>query len=118
MNTSVFEWLARWSKNMDDKAMGWVFEEVRTLTVRRGCASSLPLNAEIHNEPVFGFNPQRIRTTVKVTIDLDAGNIDWLTEKGGAYTLYEEDRLLGTEGGWKIKEAWAKEELLTLFLEN
>ena len=112
--------LAHSFKKQGDERMGWSYDEEKTLTVRRGAATSGPLHAEVRREPIFGFSRQRTRITVRLRIDVDKDDLQWLAADEGL-SLYEGDGLFGPEQGWKFIHAWKNQDddrLTDVFLEN
>jgi hypothetical protein len=111
------EWLARWSKEQEDRALGWSFDEYKQLTARWGDTTEAVLAEVQFLPPPFGFAPPRMRAVVRITLDMDHVK-EFPPQKG--ISLYEEDgRPFGDEKGWHLQDrCQAVDSVMSIWLEN
>jgi len=100
--------LAESMKQWRDKEIGWRFDETRRFTVLYNGRTSEEAVAEVRYEPVFGFSPKRVRTTVRLYMRPINDPADLLPESG--ITLLENGQPFGNEGSWKHNE--------TMYVDN
>src|SRR5262249_32012264 len=96
----LFNSFAHQMKLIEDRELGWVYEETATLGVDFGGGVRKEFYAEIHREPVMGFGPKSERITIRLCCtDLD--DLPRVPKSEETWTLYRGDVLFGTEGGWR-----------------
>jgi hypothetical protein len=112
----AYRQLAEVSKRIADESLGWHYDEVRQLALGRDGVVSSARPAEVRNEPVMGFSPKRVRSTVRLQVDLDQDPEHVLVATDGL-SLYEGEQLFGDERAWRVTRAFAKDNMLDLWLE-
>ncbi len=112
----VYQRLAEASKRIAEDCLGWHYDEVRQLALGRDGVVSSERPAEVKNEPVLGFGPKRVRSTVRLQVDLDQ-DPEHLLDASDGLSLYEGGQLFGDERAWKVTRGFATDSRLDIWLE-